>query len=121
MRLDGISTIDSGNAFLPRFIDDHNQRFAIEPASSVNKHRPIAEFDLARILCRREQRVVTKNLMFQIDDEFFALVDPYSRLNLTTGSRIDLQIHRGGNLTVRHGPMFLKPDTLAHGYATLPS
>ncbi len=107
MRLAGIATIDSANAFLPGFLDAHNERFASEPASSQDAHRPMDDIDFRQILCRHEQRVVTKNLMFQIDDDFFALVDAYSRRHLTTGSRVELQLHPHGTMSAYHGTHLL--------------
>lgn len=66
MRLRGISSPAEGNAFLPEFIADLNQRFAVEPRSSVNAHRPLtAKDDLARILTWQERRTLSKNLTLQ--------------------------------------------------------
>jgi hypothetical protein len=103
MRLENISTLEAGNIFLCSFIEDHNSRFAIEPAESENAHRSIEGFDLDFILCQREERVLTKNLMFQINDACFALVDPYSRRKLTTGSRIEIRLHPNRPMTTHHG------------------
>jgi len=102
MRLEGIASREAGNTFLTAFIADHNSRFAIEPAEPQDAHRSSDGFDLQRILCRREERTVTKNLMFQIDDACFTLTDPYSRRNLTTGSRVELQMHPDRPMTVHH-------------------
>jgi len=66
MRLRGISNMTAGNAYLPEFITDLNQRFAVEPRSSVNAHRPLtAKEDLARILTWQETRTLSKNLTLQ--------------------------------------------------------
>jgi len=68
MRLRGISSAADGNAYLPEFITDFNQRFAAEPRSSVNAHRALtAKDDLATILTWQEQRVVSKNLTVQFE------------------------------------------------------
>jgi transposase len=66
MRLRGISHLTDGNAYLPEFLADFNQRFAVEPRSSVNAHRPLtAKEDLARILTWQETRTLSKNLTLQ--------------------------------------------------------
>jgi transposase len=66
MRLRGISSMVAGNAYLPQFMADLNQRFAVEPRSSVNAHRPLtAKDDLARILTWQETRTLSKNLTLQ--------------------------------------------------------
>jgi len=54
MRLRGIPNMAAGNAYLPQCMLDLNPRFAVEPRSSVNAHRPLtAKDDLARILTSR--------------------------------------------------------------------
>jgi transposase len=66
MRLRGISSWEVGNAFLPEFLADFNQRFAEEPRSDVNAHRPLTpKDDLARILSWQETRSLSKNLTLQ--------------------------------------------------------
>ncbi len=68
MRLRGISNMTEGHAYLPEFIDDFNQRFAIDPRSSVNAHRPLtAKDNLARILTWQETRTLSKNLTLQFE------------------------------------------------------
>ncbi|MFZ5821427.1 MAG: ISNCY family transposase, partial [Chloroflexota bacterium] len=68
MRLRGISSMADGNAYLPEFIADFNQRFAVEPRSSVNAHRALtAKDDLATILTWQETRTVSKNLTVQFE------------------------------------------------------
>jgi len=66
MRLGGISSMAEGNAYLPEFLQDFNQRFGEEPRSSVDVHRPLtAKEDLARILTWQETRTLSKNLTLQ--------------------------------------------------------
>jgi len=66
LRLRGISNLIEGNAYLPEFLADLNQRFAVEPRSSVNAHRPLTrKDDLARILTWQETRTLSKNLTLQ--------------------------------------------------------
>ena len=66
MRLRGISNRTDGNAYLPEFMADLNQRFAVEPRSNVNAHRPLTPKDnLAQILTWQETRTLSKNLTLQ--------------------------------------------------------
>lgn len=68
LRLRGISNMTDGNAYLPQFMTDLNQRFAVEPRSSVNAHRRLtAKDDLARILTWQETRTLSKNLTLQFE------------------------------------------------------
>lgn len=66
MRLRPIKSRDAGNAYLPEFIQDFNQRFAEPPRSTVDLHRPLtAKEDLAHILAWQETRTLSKNLTLQ--------------------------------------------------------
>jgi transposase len=66
MRLRKIGSWEAGNAYLPEFLEDFNQRFADEPRSDVNAHRPLTpKDDLARILTWQETRSLSKNLTLQ--------------------------------------------------------
>ena len=68
MRLRGISSMTDGNAYVPQFMADLNQRFAVEARSAVNAHRPLtAKDDLARILTWQETRTLSKNLTLQFE------------------------------------------------------
>jgi transposase len=68
MRLLDICNREDGNAFLPKFMDDFNNRFADEPRSSADAHRKLtAKDDLARILTWQEQRTLSKNLTVQFE------------------------------------------------------
>lgn len=64
MRLKNICTIEAANAFLPEFIEKHNQRFAKEPASPQDAHRKTLPNDetLQLILSHQTTRILSKNL-----------------------------------------------------------
>jgi len=66
MRLRQITSREAGNAYLPDFLADFNQRFAEPPRSDVDLHRPLPpKEDLARILTWQETRSLSKNLTLQ--------------------------------------------------------
>jgi hypothetical protein len=66
LRLRGISDMETANAFLPKFREDYNRRFAVVPHSSHNAHRPLLKADhLDLILTPPETRTLSKNLTIQ--------------------------------------------------------
>lgn len=66
LRLRGISDIESGNAFLPEFREDFNRRFAMQPRSTHDAHRPLLKTDnLDLILTHQKIGSLTKNLTVQ--------------------------------------------------------
>ena len=74
MRLRGIATRTAGNAYLPEFIQDFNQRFGEEPRSAVDAHRPLTPKDnLAQILTWQETRSLSKNLTLQFQNTVYQI------------------------------------------------
>jgi hypothetical protein len=68
MRLRGIASLAAGNAYLPEFMADFNQRFGVPPLSQYNAHRPLAaQDDLALVLTWQEPRTLSKNLTVQFE------------------------------------------------------
>ncbi len=68
LRLRGISDWQAGNAFLPEFMDDFNRRFAIQPRSQHDAHRPLSPKDNpARLFTWQETRILSKNLTLQFN------------------------------------------------------
>lgn len=64
MRLLNISDIQTANAYLPKFIDQHNRRFAKSPAHSHNAHRLVtcSHKQLNFILSVQQTRKLSHNL-----------------------------------------------------------
>jgi transposase len=66
LRLRNISSWEAGNAYLPEFVDDFNQRFAVQPRSNHNAHRSLTQQEhLDQILTWQETRTLSKNLTLQ--------------------------------------------------------
>ena len=67
LRLAGISTIEAANAFLPSFVANYNGRFAKPAARDQDFHRSVdPRQDLDQILCWREQRQVSHQLVVEL-------------------------------------------------------
>jgi transposase len=74
MRLQGISDIDSANAFLSEFRADYNHRFAVAPRSSHNAHRPLLKSeDLDLILTHQKTSTLSKNLTVQFNKVIYQI------------------------------------------------
>lgn len=66
MRLEGISTMEQGNAFLPKFLEGYNKRFRKTAANPEDAHRAMRkEDDLERLFARKDKRKLSKDLTFQ--------------------------------------------------------
>jgi transposase len=68
LRLQGISDIATANAFLPQFREDFNRRFAVQPRSNHDAHRPLLKTEnLDLILTRQKTGTLSKNLTVQFN------------------------------------------------------
>jgi len=74
LRLQGISDIDSANAYLPEFRLDFNRRFAVAPRSSHDAHRPVLKTEnLDIILTRQKTATLSKNLTVQANKVIYQI------------------------------------------------
>jgi len=72
LRLQGISTMEAGNQFLPAFLKGHNRKFAVIPNESENLHRPLHENEaLDVILTLHEERTLSKTLTCQYQNKVY--------------------------------------------------
>ena len=78
LRLKEISSMEAANAFLPIFIADFNRRFAVQPRSNHDAHRPLlfSEDELNIIFSRKETRVLSKNLTLQYKRVIYQIQTP---------------------------------------------
>lgn len=69
LRLAEISDMSAGNAFLPGFMKQYNEKFSIPAVKAENLHRTlnVQVSRLADILCHREQRHVSQQLSLAYD------------------------------------------------------
>lgn len=76
LRLAGICTIDTANAFMPTFIAEYNEKFVKAPRNSHDAHRPIRkDEDLDSIFSWRAQRRLTQNLTLHYERKLYLLKD----------------------------------------------
>jgi hypothetical protein len=102
MRLEGISRMEAGNAFLPGFLARHNLRFAKVPARPDDLHRPLADRSdrLRDILCWRDQRYVGQQLTFSYERKRIMLEATEVTRGLV-GQYVDTYAFADGRLDIR--------------------
>jgi Winged helix-turn helix len=102
MRLQGISTMEAGNAFLPAFMIDYNARFAKAPFDDRDLHRSFAEHDdLDDAFAWKEERTVSVNLTLQYDQVMFIL-EPNEITRALARKRVTVIDYPDGRLAIRH-------------------
>jgi transposase len=102
LRMAGISGIEAGNAYLPGFIERFNARFAVSPARPNDLHRPLnlPPDRLRDILCRREQRYVSRQLTLSYERKRIMLQQSEATSGLV-GQYVDTYAFADGRLDVR--------------------
>ena len=77
LRLRSISSWQAGNAYLGEFMNDFNQRFAVQPRSTLDAHRSLStQDDLDHILTWQETRTLSKNLTLQFRKTVYQIQTP---------------------------------------------
>ncbi len=103
MRLCGIASIETANAFLPGFMAWWNGRFAVPPRDGASAHRPWTDTAeaLEAALARHEERVLSKALTFSAAGRKYCVrtEGPGTALR---GAKVVLQHFVGGGMAVRY-------------------
>jgi transposase InsO family protein len=101
MKFEGIQTIEQGNEFLSgTYFDLWNNRFAIEPLSGYDAHRPITGFDLNAIFSIQVTRTVRNDYTISLDNKLYQ-IDENDRTGLRR-SKVIVEKRLDGTLRIRH-------------------
>jgi hypothetical protein len=113
LRLAGISNMEDGNAFLPRFTERFNAKFAKAPAKPNDLHRAlnIEPERLSEVFCLRDQRHVTKDLMLKYDRKRIKLEINELTRGLV-GKYVDVYEYGCGRIQVRANGVVLPHSIL---------
>jgi len=102
MRLAGISSMAKANKFVQQgdFIEKHNAKFAVPPAQEGDAHRSIQGYDLYKIFCVQEERVVTNDFTVSYQSRILQLTK-YQPAILRPKNRVIVCRHLDGKITIR--------------------
>jgi len=101
LRLEGITTLEAANAFMPRFIEAYNRRFAKAPRETYDAHRAVrAEEDLELIFAWRELRKVTQSLTLHYERKLYLLPDTPEHRRLI-GKYVEVFQYPDGRVQIR--------------------
>lgn len=102
LRLEGISTIEDGNVFLPGYMDVLNDKFAKEPLNPTDLHRPLTEMDnLEDALCWQRQCTVSNSLTIQYDLVMY-LLEPGDFTNDLRRKQVTVFDYPDGTIAIRY-------------------
>lgn len=102
LRLRSISDMEAANAYAPEFIAEFNRRFAIEPASAHDAHRPLQPGEeLDRILSLVEARTLSKNLSFSYKKKIYQ-VSTSRPTYAMRGAQVEVREDAAGEVRVEY-------------------
>jgi len=109
LRLAGICDMEAGNVFLRTvYIDAHNARFAIQPASPANMHRPLLpEHRLDQILSLRTERTLFNDYTLRFQNKFFQLFEEQP-VRLGPKDKVEVEIRLDGTTHLRAKGNYLR-------------
>ncbi len=75
LRLRGIATKEAANRYLwDEYIPEHNARYAVDPASSTDMHKPLLPaHKLEEIMCLRVERTIYQDFVVRFQGRYFQL------------------------------------------------
>lgn len=102
LRLRRISSLAAANAYLPEFIADYNQRFAVAPRSAESAHRPLVQGeDLERILTLCERRTLSKNLTLSYNNVIYQIKTKRSAYTMRQ-AQVEVRERHTGEITIEY-------------------
>jgi hypothetical protein len=109
LRLANISNIKNANIFLKNtYIPTHNSKFAVQPASSFNAHRPVLKSqNMDEILSVQTERTLFNDFTVRLDNKFFQIL-PDQKIRLKPKNKILIQIRLDHSFHLKFKKTFLK-------------
>lgn len=103
LRLAGISDIESANAWLPGYLQQHNERFAVAPREPADMHRPWlgSQARLAGICALHHQRQLSTQLSCRFEGQVLQ-VEPGQMQAPKARAMVDITQHRDGRLELSY-------------------
>lgn len=100
LRLAGVHDYQAANAFLMQYIPLYNQRFAVQPISSIDCHEPLQpDNDLDLIFTKRFSRTLSKDLQFQFQRTVYQVQTSRPAYALQ-GRKVDVCLSANVEITV---------------------
>lgn len=113
LRINGISDTQQANEFLWNvYIPKHNARFAVEPASPTDAHRPLlAHRRLEEILSLRTERTLLNDFTLRFQNSFYQLLAE-QKIRVKPKDKILVEIRLDGSLHLRAKGEYLQYSKL---------
>lgn len=102
LRLRELSSLAAANVYLPEFIVDYNQRFAVAPRSTESAHRALAKGeDLERVLTLCERRTLSKNLTLSYNNVIYQIKSKRPAYTMR-GAHVEVREKSNGEIAIEY-------------------
>jgi transposase len=102
LRLRGLSSLESANAYLPEFIAAYNARFAVAPRTAESAHRQLNKGEnLERILTLCERRTLSKNLTLSYNNVIYQIKTKRSAYTMRQ-AHVEVRERQSGEITIEY-------------------
>lgn len=102
LRLQGLSSIAEANRFLPAFMEEFNQQFAVLPKSPVNAHRPVGtKDDLDAILVEKHIRTLSSTLTLSFGNRIYQITTDKPTYAMRHAS-VTVMVDQSGSISIRY-------------------
>lgn len=96
-KINGITSIEEANVFLPQYIKKYNERFKQVPISTENKFIPVPTYiDIDYLLAAQFTRVIDNSGVFSINNKKFQIVDndimPKAKVTIYMSHKIGIMV-----------------------------
>ena len=101
----GIKTIEEANAFLSKFIEKYNQKFAVAPKETSTSFRQLStDLNIDYILCIKEERRVDNGSCFSYGNNYYKVIRnaktmpiiPKAKITVLKSTKIGLMVQYSG-------------------------
>ena len=107
LRLRNICSIQEANAYLPEFMEEFNNQFAVQPKSTVNMHRPYTSVDtLDTILVQKHTRILSKTLTVSYGNRIYQ-IDTERPTYAMRHAKVTVQEDADGHISILYGKQIL--------------
>lgn len=118
LRLRKINTIKKANQYLPKFMKQFNQKFAVKPKNPEDAHRPLLPTEnLEAILVKKQQRTLSSNLELQYLNKIYQIQTKRPTYSMR-GARVTVAENRFGKIKIYYQGKYLKAKKLKYTIIT---
>jgi transposase len=114
LRLLNVCSLEEANAVLPKLIEKHNRRFAVNPANVQSAYRKVDDsINLHHILCVREHRLVGPGQTISFRGKTYTFSSRVNYQLIPTKTRVEVRLNFKGQLFIWYkGEVFPLKETV---------